>query len=215
MIDTGAIPTVCTRAMAKELGLVASGKTTKLVGVGRTTAHLSEPVLLCVADTTVRTQVRIVDTFPVPLVLGIKDLRGLGRVFSKPETFSASEVITVDLKPETFDVTSGVEEGLSDSVLLSKGLKELLGMFGKDVSDSCKREVLKLFEEYSDTWVRPRSGRYRGPPAQIETSGNPIRGRVRPLNKEMRGVVKEHIESQLRQGVLRKSKSPWGSPLHV
>ena len=35
---------------------------------------------------------------------------------------------------------------------------------GKDVTESCKREVLKLFEEYSDTWVRtgglpPRSRR--------------------------------------------------------
>ncbi|KAH0486767.1 MAG: uncharacterized protein KVP18_004276, partial [Porospora cf. gigantea A] len=201
--------------MARELGLVASGKTTKLVGVGRTTAHLSEPVLLCVADTTVRTQVRIVETFPVPLVLGMRDLRGLGRVDNKPAESVVSEVLTVDPKPGTFDVASGVEEGLSDSVLLSKGLKELSGKFGKDVTESFKREVLSLFEEYSDTWVRPRSGRYKGPPARIEVIGNPVRGRVRPLNPEMKEVVTEHIESQLRQGVLRKSKSPWGSPLHV
>ncbi|KAH0486768.1 MAG: uncharacterized protein KVP18_004276, partial [Porospora cf. gigantea A] len=203
MIDTGAIPTVCTRAMARELGLVASGKTTKLVGVGRTTAHLSEPVLLCVADTTVRTQVRIVETFPVPLVLGMRDLRGLGRVDNKPAESVVSEVLTVDPKPGTFDVASGVEEGLSDSVLLSKGLKELSGKFGKDVTESFKREVLSLFEEYSDTWVRPRSGRYKGPPARIEVIGNPVRGRVRPLNPEMKEVVTEHIESQLRQGVLQ------------
>ena len=55
MVDTGAIPTVCTRGMARELGLVASGKRSQLVGVGRTTAYLSEPILLCVAGVTKNT----------------------------------------------------------------------------------------------------------------------------------------------------------------
>lgn len=49
----------------------------------------------------------------------------------------------------------------------------------------------------------------------IETSGQPIYARARPLPPHRYAEVKREFENMMQQGLCRPSKSPWASPLHV
>lgn len=49
----------------------------------------------------------------------------------------------------------------------------------------------------------------------IETSGQPIYARARPLPPHRTPAVRKEFENMMQQGLCRPSKSPWASPLHV
>lgn len=49
----------------------------------------------------------------------------------------------------------------------------------------------------------------------IETSGQPVYARARPLPPHRYNAAKLEFEDMMQQGLCRPSKSPWASPLHV
>lgn len=49
----------------------------------------------------------------------------------------------------------------------------------------------------------------------IETTGQPLYARARPLQPHRYNSVKKEFQDMMQQGLCRPSKSPWASPLHV
>ena len=49
----------------------------------------------------------------------------------------------------------------------------------------------------------------------LETSGSPLFSKYRRVTPEKLGVIRSYIEDMLSQGILRPSKSPWSSPVHL
>jgi len=49
----------------------------------------------------------------------------------------------------------------------------------------------------------------------IETTGSPVSARARRLDPERLAVAKASFKDMEEQGIIRKSKSPWASPLHM
>lgn len=49
----------------------------------------------------------------------------------------------------------------------------------------------------------------------IETQGQPIYSRARPIPPHRFEIVKKEFENMIEQGLCRPSKSPWASPLHI
>ena len=49
----------------------------------------------------------------------------------------------------------------------------------------------------------------------IETTGSPIHFKPRPLNPEKYKTAKEEFDKLLQLGIVRRSSSPWASPLHM
>lgn len=49
----------------------------------------------------------------------------------------------------------------------------------------------------------------------IETQGQPIHSRARPIPPHRFETVKKEFENMIEQGLCRPSKSPWSSPLHI
>ena len=49
----------------------------------------------------------------------------------------------------------------------------------------------------------------------INTTGSPCHQRSRPLSNAMRAIVKKELDRLLELGIIRRSKSPWASPLHM
>eukprot|EP01069_Polyplicarium_translucidae_P007953 Polyplicarium_translucidae@DN3172_c0_g1_i2.p1 len=68
-----------------------------------------------------------------------------------------------------------------------------------------------IFRKHTACWLRPRSAQFRGPPACFRVTGRPVRDRMRPLLEPLKVEEAKHVEEMLRHGVVRPSKSPWGS----
>ena len=49
----------------------------------------------------------------------------------------------------------------------------------------------------------------------ITTSGPPVHARARRLSPDKLAVAKEEFHDMERMGIIRKSNSPWASPLHL
>lgn len=49
----------------------------------------------------------------------------------------------------------------------------------------------------------------------IETSGPPLYAKARPLSPHKYQAAKEEFETMMEQGIIRPSKSPWASPIHL
>lgn len=49
----------------------------------------------------------------------------------------------------------------------------------------------------------------------IETKGHPVFSKVRRLSPEKLSVLKTEFRQLLKQGIIRPSKSPWSSPIHM
>lgn len=81
-------------------------------------------------------------------------------------------------------------------------------------SDQVYHDILKLYPEI----LRPMSLKE---PAKhdvihrIETTGQPLFARARPLPPDKYKAVKEEFEHMIEQGICVPSNSPWASPLHV
>ncbi len=49
---------------------------------------------------------------------------------------------------------------------------------------------------------------------EVKVTGNPIKGRPYPVkNNKREKWMKEEIERMLKEGIIKKSKSPWTSPV--
>lgn len=82
------------------------------------------------------------------------------------------------------------------------------------ITDACPvADLLRKFPEITRaTPVGPIKHSVRH---YIETHGPPVFSRARRLAPDRLRVAREAIEYALQQGILRPSKSPWASPLHM
>ena len=72
-----------------------------------------------------------------------------------------------------------------------------------------------VFLAHKDCWLRPRSGQFKGPPANIIPIGTPTRQRRRYLTPPQQAEVEHQVRGSLASGVIRPSSSPWASPIHL
>lgn len=49
----------------------------------------------------------------------------------------------------------------------------------------------------------------------IETFGPPVFSKARRLSPEKHNMVEREFSELLKQGIIRPSKSPWASPIHI
>ena len=76
------------------------------------------------------------------------------------------------------------------------------------------REILDRYPELS-TPQDYKSAPKHTETHSIQTRGPPISCRPRRLDREKGAQVKEILDRMLTDGIIRPSKSPWGSPIHI
>eukprot|EP00923_Selenidium_pygospionis_P017423 GHVN01030668.1.p1 GENE.GHVN01030668.1~~GHVN01030668.1.p1 ORF type:complete len:221 (+),score=18.86 GHVN01030668.1:1386-2048(+) len=69
-----------------------------------------------------------------------------------------------------------------------------------------------LFKDQRESWVRPRPGQCQVAAAWFKVEGRPVKVRVRPMTPVPREELDVQLAKMLKHGVIRPSKSPWGSP---
>src|SRR6266498_1682971 len=75
-------------------------------------------------------------------------------------------------------------------------------------------ELLKEFEDIISTDENPKLGRTEIIKHEIKVTKNPIKSRPYPVKDNKREKwMKEEIERMLKEGIIKKSKSPWTSPV--
>lgn len=75
-------------------------------------------------------------------------------------------------------------------------------------------ELLKLYPELTKPSLLPTNLKHEVK-HHIETKGEPVYSRARPLDPKRMEVVKAEFEYMLEHGIIRPSSSQWASPLHV
>src|SRR6266542_3591456 len=75
-------------------------------------------------------------------------------------------------------------------------------------------ELLKEFEDIINTNEKPKLRRKEIIKHEVKVTGTPIKGRPYPVKDNKREKwMKEEIERMLKEGIIKKSKSPWVSPV--
>src|SRR5436309_10649894 len=95
----------------------------------------------------------------------------------------------------------------------------------KKKEDTCKtgnlttdqqREVKRVIRKSEDIFIKGKYevGRTKMVKHTIDTGEEkPIKQKARRLSVKEKEIEKEHIEEMLKKGIIRKSKSPWSSPV--
>ena len=217
--DTGAGKSLCSEKTAKELGLIPTGESRTFVGLGSAVGHVALPVMVQLVPTTKKTLVSFfVVKAPIHTCLGVDALKRLGVVVdpTSGKLFDRDEIIPVMMagKPleevEKRSLVSVVEEAKTDLELIQDAENMMKGKC-KHLEPWQWRGVWEQFLTHTPCWLRPRIGRYNGPPASFVVEGRPTRDRLRPLTPELRAELEKHIKEMLSSGVLVPSKSAWAS----
>ncbi|GFX37951.1 retrovirus-related Pol polyprotein from transposon opus [Trichonephila clavipes] len=78
----------------------------------------------------------------------------------------------------------------------------------------CFKNILSEYPDLSNPSLISKSASH-GTVHHIITTGPPVTARPRRLHPKLYDAVKVEFEFLLAQGIIRPSKSPWSSPLHV
>eukprot|EP01071_Lankesteria_metandrocarpae_P012111 Lankesteria_metandrocarpae@DN5493_c2_g1_i2.p1 len=218
MVDTGAVRSVCGSVMAMKCGLVPSGKRVQLVGVGSQVGWVSKPVRVEWAGRHCDVLVCVVEQSDFPALLGIRELHQL-RVVVRPQLMEVSAFVCAEenfvakqvAQHREVDVATGVDSTMTDKELVNSKLMELRKCVSEDLTDSQSSEVLALFSKWVKAWLRPQGGQVNVSTAQFQVVGRPFKDKLRPLSPAMREELKKQVTSMLKSGIIRPSKSEWGS----
>lgn len=217
VIDTGSWLSLITTRRAQELGVKAERRApgVALCGIGKGTARRSEAVRVLIDGRPFDIVFWLVEEFPFDVCIGLKDTMEIAKTAGSMKRLLIRPYPALGVVEGKKDHASGVNEAASDEELLAAGKETLLRRGGKDLDPAVFDQVWALFQRFSRCWLRPRSGRFTGPPAVIEPVAAPVKGKRRPLSPAMKEQVAGMISSQLRAGVIEPSKSDWSSPIHV
>ena len=217
-MDTAAVRSVCGSKMAQTCGLVPSGRRVRLVGVGSKSGWIAKPVPVVWEGRSGTAAICVVEDDEFPPLLGLTELRALQVVIRPAEmtvdTFVCADENVVEqqvVQNKPVDVASGVDESMSDEQLMEVKLKELEKCLGDSLTEIQRREMLDVFAKYSKCWLRPQGGKVRVSTGEFEVVGRPFKDKLRPLTPAMREELDSQVTSMLKAGVLRPSKSSWGS----
>lgn len=227
VVDTGCVKhSVCGMRVARKLGLKLTDTKRRLVGLGYRRATMSEPFVLHVGNLSTLTSVCVVEDEDFPFLLGLVDLSSLRIVIDLPSrrliqpAFNEFEEIIAAIT--SADGEKGPEEPSpppdpgEDARLLEEGKEHILQLIGDQATAEQRQEVLDLFVEYSDVWLRPKEGQMQVEPARFEVAGRPFKARLRRYNDVEMKELKAQCSPLIENGTLVPSKSEWAAnPLLV
>eukprot|EP00921_Rhytidocystis_pertsovi_P024364 GHVQ01039171.1.p1 GENE.GHVQ01039171.1~~GHVQ01039171.1.p1 ORF type:complete len:1497 (+),score=174.64 GHVQ01039171.1:92-4492(+) len=230
MVDSGAEVVMCRPSMAQQLGLsIPDRPGVRFRGVGRAVALRSEGVEVHLKGSSCRLTCPIfVVDIPTDVIVGREVLRqsnaaidfGLNCItlLAEPEDESAKDQDYNCRDPQEgkskVNAVSGVNEEQSDNQLLKVRLDELKAVLPEYLNREQRRRVVKVFMKYKRVWLRPKAGGAKVPPVEVRgVNGSPVRMKLRPLPPAMREEVDRQLESMLKAGVIRPSRSPWAAAI--
>lgn len=229
MIDTGASRSLCSQLAARRVAMKPTGSIKVFQGVGRAKAREMQPVEVIVEGQRAFVTFYEVDNLPIDYILGYPDLKGLqlnintqtnklvawspntvGHVVACPQ--QGLEKAVLQQKFAKVDHVSGIDERLTDQQLLDKARAQLNSMTTHLSSmPEIREKIWELLVKYQKCWLRPRSAGVTKMVASFIVKGPPILQKLRYLPPEQKALLEETVHQMLERGVLRKSKSPWGS----
>ena len=84
---------------------------------------------------------------------------------------------------------------------------------GTNLSGDEKRKLVKLLEEFKESFAEGKLGKTSSVKHSIKTHGPPIRQPIRRLPVSLKSTVQKEVQKMLQDGVIRPSTSPWSSPI--
>ena len=233
LVDTGASKSLCNSVAARRLALEPTGKTVFFRGVGRAEAREMKPVEVIVEGQRALVTFYALTDLPMDFVLSYPDLRKLELSFdtksqrlvpwaSERVDISVKEPVAclqshlekanVQQKYATVDHVSGVDESQTDAELIAKSRTLFDEMTTHlDHRPDIREDLWGLLVKYQKCWLRPRSAGVHRMTASFKVRGPPILQKLRHLPPEQKELLETTVNQMLQKGVLRKSKSPWGS----
>lgn len=228
MVDTGASKSLCSTDAARLCGLRNTGRSINFVGIGQARAEEQAAVAVKIANKTLAIRFFAVDGLAVEWLLGLDDLRkfklnidicnhcvvpySIELALPTSGCSPFENEITHQNMNRTIDHVSGVREDLSDKELLARARKTFEEMtLHLESTPEVRQELWELLEEFRVCWLRPRSGGLKGFEASFTVRGPPILQKLRYLPPEHRELLEVTLKQMLDKGVVRPSKSAWGS----
>eukprot|EP00921_Rhytidocystis_pertsovi_P024543 GHVQ01039424.1.p2 GENE.GHVQ01039424.1~~GHVQ01039424.1.p2 ORF type:complete len:102 (-),score=1.02 GHVQ01039424.1:18-323(-) len=78
------------------------------------------------------------------------------------------------------------------------------------LSQSQIHDLQRVFSKHKAAWLRPRGGRCTATVASLHVrNSRPHKAKLRHLNSVLRNEEKSQVESLLKNGMIRRSTSPW------
>ena len=112
--------------------------------------------------------------------------------------------------PPAHDAVSGVAENKNDEELVQNA-HSFFENETEHLSPYIKGQIWELFIRYKECWLRPRPGRADIAPVAFKVMGPPIKQKLRHLPEQHKAELDKQLTSMLANGVIRPSKSAWGS----
>ena len=222
--DTGAAFCLCGTGIANRLRLKPSGEKKQFRGLGRQSGFKTRPVTVVVGDRSAEIEIYVVNEADFPFLLGVDGLKKLDVMVDptdhKVRCRETSEVVALSWEEHEAivkktglggDTVSGVDESKSDEQLLNEA-RVIYDELTKHLDGQPAREEMwGLFKKYKGCWLRPRGGEVKIMKASFVVEGKPIKQKLRYMTPELQKELDKQLDEMLAKGIIRPSKSPWGS----
>lgn len=201
----------CSEEKATELGLVKTMKQRFFKGLGHACGFAAIPVEMAVEPGGQKASVEfhVIAKPGLSMCISNQDLAKLN-VFVDPVTRGLVDrgltepvgmsVDNQEQQRQQPSIVTGVDESAMDEELIAKAKAMVKSKRGK-LSEEMWEEYWAVFEKYKECWLRPRAGKFKGPPAEFKVSGRPVRSRLRPLPPELKAELDKHIDEMLKHNV--------------
>lgn len=220
--DTGAAYSMCSKELAALFGLKTTSKAREFIGLGGNQRGVeAEPVKVVFGNRNLLIAFQIVPNSKLPVLIGAQDLARLQVVVccknqclkdgDTHEVICFSQVDHVELLKRQRPPTLSTAPSELEQEETRKNAKILFDKLTTHLTDSIAERVWELLHLYEACWLKPEAGRLVGYKASFKVADPPIKQKVRPQPEPLRKELETQLEAMLQKGVIRPSKSPWGS----
>ena len=222
--DTGASRNLINIEKAKELNIRVNphGDARQFDGLGLRKGVQSLPVVVTIGDRSRKLVFYIIDKPGLPLLICRSDLAKF-RILVDPLTSHLIDRTTLEVvaygidhpqpqptpQPE-LDVITQKKIGATDEELYQDGKKIIFEKL-EHLPEELQQQVWALFDEFKETWVRPRPGAVKHHKAHYEYDGPIVKQQQRYLAPDLEEEFKKQTLAMIKSGVLVPSKSPFAS----
>jgi predicted aspartyl protease len=222
LIDTGASKSLISNETAKELGIKVTGITKKFKGVGREVGYQCKPALVSIGGRQLDVAFYMLEDPTLPTLLGTPELAKLDILIDPKRNqlldFTNRELVATcleELDPEEnndkgHDLITQKTKGTTDEELTREGV-EVIKAKTQHLGKEKQQDVLKIFLEHKEVWLKPKVGGATKALAKLVVEGRPVREKLRILTPELKEELEKQLEAMLEAGVIQPSRSPWGS----